>query len=398
MNINALPVSGGYLNYQLEGPEHRPLIVFSNSLGTDARIWSSLVELLSNQYRFLRYDMRGHGLSSCEGGAGLETHVSDLIHLLDELSESQVYLCGLSVGGMVAQCVADRRPDLVKGLILCATAPHIGTPEMWNKRIESVRGHGLGAICDAVLERWFSAEYQSQNPARHAIWKNMLAQTPVEGYINTCMAIRDADNTNICRRLSLPTLCVAGDKDGATPPELVKSMADLIPGAKYEVIPCSGHLPCIEQPAALATMIDQFIVSQGKHECRFERGMSVRRSVLGSVHVDRAEASKTTFDEPFQTLITESAWGSVWSRPGLSKRDRSLITIAMMAVLGHEDELAMHIRATINTGATMLEVREVLLQVAIYGGAPACNNAMRIAKKVYAELGEAAPTNKEDAI
>jgi len=123
--------------------------------------------------------------------------------------------------------------------------------------------------------------------------------------------------------------------------------------------------------------------------------MSVRRSVLGSAHVDRAEANKTSFDEPFQTFITESAWGSVWSRPGLSKRDRSLITIAMMAVLGHEDELAMHIRATANTGATMFEVREVLLQVAIYGGAPASNNAMKIAKQEYAKMAEVAAIKQE---
>lgn len=395
MNINALPVRGGYLNYQLEGSEYRPLVVFSNSLGTDARIWSSVVELLSNQYRFLRYDMRGHGLSTCEGGTSLQEHVDDLIHLLDELSVSQAYLCGLSFGGMVVQGVASRRPDLVKGLILCATAPRIGTPEMWNQRIDEVSKQGIASIQDAVLERWFSYDYPLHNPAQFAIWKNMLSHTPTEGYINTCAALRDADNSEICSRLSLLTLCIAGDQDGATPPSVVESMAQLIPDARYELIPGSGHLPCIEQPAALATLVDRFIASHGKHECRFERGMSVRRSVLGSAHVDRAEANKTSFDEPFQTFITESAWGSVWSRPGLSKRDRSLITIAMMAVLGHEDELAMHIRATANTGATMFEVREVLLQVAIYGGAPASNNAMKIAKQEYAKMAEVAAIKQE---
>lgn len=386
--MKALPVRGGYLNYELEGSEHKPLIVFANSLGTDARIWSSVVELLSNQYRFLRYDMRGHGLSTCEGGRDLAEHVDDLIHLLDELNESQVMLCGLSVGGMVAQVVADRRPDLIKALILCATAPQIGTPEMWEDRIQTVETHGVAAIKDAVLARWFSADYGRFSPAQLSLWSNMLEHTPVEGYVNTCRAIRDADNHAVCGRLRVPTLCIAGDKDGATPPALVESMAALIPGAQYEVIPGAGHLPCIEQPAALATVIDRFIASQGKHACRFERGMSVRRSVLGSVHVDRAEANKTNFDEPFQRFITESAWGAVWSRPGLSKRDRSLITIAMMAVLGHEEELAMHIRATANTGATMLEVREVLLQVAVYGGAPASNIAMRIAKREYARMAE----------
>jgi 3-oxoadipate enol-lactonase/4-carboxymuconolactone decarboxylase len=393
--MKALPVSGGYLYYELEGSEHKPLIVFCNSLGTDARIWSSLIELLSNHYRFLRYDMRGHGLSTCLGGGDLGEHVDDLTLLLTELNVSQVFLCGLSVGGMVAQIVTDRRPDLIKGLILCATAPQIGSPDIWNDRIRSVQERGVSSIKDAVLSRWFSAEYKQLNPSEFSLWGNMLERTPAEGYVNICRAIRDADNQGVCSRLKVPTLCIAGERDGATPPELVKAMADLIPEAQYEVISGSGHLPCIEQPAALATLIDQFIVSQGKHACRFERGMSVRRSVLGSVHVDRAEAAKTAFDEPFQTFITESAWGSVWSRSGLSKRDRSLITIAMMAVLGHEEELAMHIRATANTGASMIEVREVLLQVAIYGGAPASNKAMRIAKREYARMAQDQNNNED---
>lgn len=388
MEINALPVTKGYINYRLDGADHLPLIVFSNSLGTDARIWSAVTSLLGNQYRFLLYDQRGHGLSTCQGGDRMEDHVNDLIQLLDGLGLQQVYICGLSVGGMIAQGVAGKRPDLVKALILCATAHRIGTPDMWNQRIKAISSNGMETVCDSVLERWFTPRFRWQHPAEFSLWKSMLTRTPLQGYISTCAAIRDADNTEICRALAVPTLCVAGDSDGATPPELVRALADLIPGAQFESIADSGHLPCIEQPAALASLIDKFISSHGKDKCRFERGMHVRRSVLGEVHVDRAEANKTPFDEPFQTFITESAWGSVWSRPGLSKRDRSLLTIAMMAVLGHEDELAMHIRATANTGATMVEVREVLLQVAIYGGAPASNTAMRVAKKVYEEMAQ----------
>lgn len=119
---------------------------------------------------------------------------------------------------------------------------------------------------------------------------------------------------------------------------------------------------------------------------RFEIGMSVRRSVLGDEHVDRAERNKTEFDADFQRLITEGAWGSVWSRPGLTRRERSMLTIALLAALGHEEELAMHIRATGNTGASMDDVKEVLLHVAVYAGVPAANTAIRIAKAVYEEL------------
>ena len=119
---------------------------------------------------------------------------------------------------------------------------------------------------------------------------------------------------------------------------------------------------------------------------RYEKGMETRRSVLGNAHVDRAEANKTPFDEDFQKLITEAAWGSVWTREGLTKRERSLVTIAFLAALGHHDELAMHIRATQNTGATIDDVKEVLLMVAIYGGVPAANAAIAVAKRTYAEM------------
>ena len=119
---------------------------------------------------------------------------------------------------------------------------------------------------------------------------------------------------------------------------------------------------------------------------RFEQGMKTRRSVLGDAHVDRAEKMKTAFDEPFQTLITESAWGHVWSRPGLTKRERSLITIALLAALGHHDEVAMHTRATANTGATPEDLMEVMLHVAIYAGVPAANHNIKIIKDVLEKM------------
>jgi len=122
---------------------------------------------------------------------------------------------------------------------------------------------------------------------------------------------------------------------------------------------------------------------------RHRQGMATRRSVLGDAHVDRAEAAKTEFDLPFQELITEAAWGHVWSRPELTKRERSLITIALLAALGQDDEVAMHVRATANTGATREDIREALLHVAIYAGVPAANHAIKIAKKTFDEMDAA---------
>jgi len=121
---------------------------------------------------------------------------------------------------------------------------------------------------------------------------------------------------------------------------------------------------------------------------KFEQGMKVRRAILGDAHVERAEANKTPFDADFQHFITETAWGTVWSRPGLERRTRQLITIAILAALGNEHELALHTRATRNTGVTPDEVKEVLMQVAVYAGVPAANTAFAVAKKVFAELGQ----------
>ncbi|OWV61261.1 4-carboxymuconolactone decarboxylase [Rhizobium leguminosarum bv. trifolii] len=119
---------------------------------------------------------------------------------------------------------------------------------------------------------------------------------------------------------------------------------------------------------------------------RYRQGMATRRAVLGDAHVDRAAAAATEFDRPFQELITEAAWGHVWSRPGLSKRERSIVTIALLAALGQDDEVAMHVRATANTGATREDVCEALLHVAIYAGVPAANHAIKIAKQVFEQM------------
>ena len=122
---------------------------------------------------------------------------------------------------------------------------------------------------------------------------------------------------------------------------------------------------------------------------RLERGMAVRRSVLGDAHVDAAEAGKTPFDEPFQRLITETAWGSVWSRPHWSKRERSMVTIALLAALGHYEEVAMHVRATVNTGATREDIQEAMLHVAVYAGVPAANHAIKIVKQTFEDMDSA---------
>lgn len=261
--MRAVTVNGVTLNVRVEGREDGPALVFANSLGTDLRVWEPLLPHLPPGLRLIRYDKRGHGLSDCpEGGWSIETLADDLAALLEALGVRQAVVCGLSVGGMIAQALAGARPEWVRGLILADTAARIGPPGMWDRRIATVEADGMAAIADAVLGRWFTARFRDADPAL-ALWRNLLLRTPAAGYAATCAAIRDADLTGTTRGLRLPALVVVGAEDGATPPELVRGTAALIPGSRFAEIAGAGHLPPVEQPAALGRLIGDFLRETG---------------------------------------------------------------------------------------------------------------------------------------
>ena len=260
MDFRAL--NGVVLHVEDLGPVDRPALVFANSLGTDFRIWDDVVARLIEQFRIVLYDKRGHGLSeSGDSPYSIDDHVADLAALLDELAIEKAIVCGLSVGGLIAQGLYAARPELVSGLILCDTAHRIGTPEAWAERMAAIEKGGIASIADAILERWFSKALREGDPVALAGWRAMLTRTPQEGYLGTCAAIRDADFTEQAKKIAVPTLCVVGAEDGATPPELMRQTADLIPGAGYEIIEGAGHLPCIEQPEKTAALIADFLRS-----------------------------------------------------------------------------------------------------------------------------------------
>lgn len=258
--VQFVPVNGVSLHHQIiGGPGNKPVIVFINSLGTDFRIWRDVIVRLAGSYPLLTYDKRGHGLSDVgQAPYTIEYHVDDLIGLLEHLKVSNAVICGLSVGGLIAQGLYARRPDLVKALVLCDTAHKIGTAEMWAVRISAIEEGGLDGIVDGVMERWFTPAFRNSDPAFSG-YRNMMLRQPVEGYTGTCAAIRDADFTDAAGRIAVPTLCVVGDQDGATPPDLVLSLAKLVPDARYEVIKDAGHIPCVEQPEMLTTIIEAFL-------------------------------------------------------------------------------------------------------------------------------------------
>ena len=384
--------NGIAIHHRVEGRAGAPRLVFLNSLGSDLRIWDETVARLRDRFEILTLDKRGHGLSETGGEPiSIPLLAADVIAVLDALGWTRVSLVGLSIGGLIAQHLAIHHPERVDRLVLLDTAARIGSVESWNARIAAVRGEGLPGLSDAVLRGWVSERLPSEQPAAFAGWRRMFEATPAEGYIGACEALREADYTDQVAAIRAPTLALAGDADRATTPDIVRATAERIPGARFEIIAGAGHLPCLEKVADLAALIAGHVVgAQSADTSRFDAGMNVRRAVLGEAHVARATAAITPFDAAFQRFITEGAWGSIWSRDHFTRRERSIVTIALLAALGQDDEVAMHVRATANTGASPEDIAEALLHVAVYAGVPAANHAIKIAKKTFAERENAA--------
>ncbi|WP_120279120.1 3-oxoadipate enol-lactonase [Rhizobium sp. AG855] len=249
------------MHYELIGEaKSKNLIVFSNGLGTDFRIWLPLFDELGEDVSVLLYDSRGHGLSGgADAAFGMDELVTDLAALCDELGIRKATFCGLSVGGLVCQGLWKARPDLFRKLVLCDTAPQIGSPAIWGERIAGIEKGGLESAADNAMARWFTPGFHEDRADELAGYRLMMTRQSVAGYLSTCAALRDTDFSEILPTITVPTLAIVGDQDGSTPPETVKKGAELIPGARFEIIEDCAHLPCIEQPEALAELIQGFM-------------------------------------------------------------------------------------------------------------------------------------------
>lgn len=248
------------LHYQvISAPEDKPTLVFSNSLATDFRIWRDCIVQLVGECSMVMYDKRGHGLSDIGTTPyKLDDHVNDLAALLDHLGISEAVICGLSVGGLIAQGLNFLRPDLVRAMILCDTGAKIGNDDMWNERMQIVREQGMEGLLEANMQRWFTPDFHENRADELAGISNMFLRMPVEGVIATMTALRDADLRAAAPQTKVPTICIVGDQDGSTPPSLVLELAKLIPEARYEVIRGAGHIPCVEQPEVLVEIFRAF--------------------------------------------------------------------------------------------------------------------------------------------
>ena len=257
-------VAGTALHASMTGGAHLPVVAFANSLGADFRIWDEVAALLSQDFRLVFYDKRGHGLSDIGSEpVTIERHADDLEAVLAHFGVGRLALVGLSIGGLIAQRFAVRAPGRLAALVLCDTAAKIGNTENWNARIAAVRSGGLGSIADAVLETWFTPAYRVGSPQALQGWRNMLSRQPAPGYIASCAAIRDCDLSADAGKITAPALVVCGEHDRSTPPDLVRATAALIPGAKFALLVEASHIPCIEQPQALARLIQTHLKEAG---------------------------------------------------------------------------------------------------------------------------------------
>ncbi|TWC30537.1 3-oxoadipate enol-lactonase [Pseudomonas sp. SJZ079] len=242
-------LADGPLHYQLDGPAAAPVLVLSNSLGTDLHMWDAQIPAFTEQFRVLRYDTRGHGQSLIsEGFYSIEQNARDVLTLLDALDIAKVHFCGLSMGGLIGQWLAINAGERLDKLVLCNTAAKIASPEVWNPRIDSVLRDGqvaMLALRDASIVRWFTAEFAANQPAKVEAVVAMLAQTSSRGYAANCAAVRDADFREQLGAIQAPTLIVCGSADPVTTPADGQFMAARIGNSKLIELH-AAHLSNVE--------------------------------------------------------------------------------------------------------------------------------------------------------
>jgi 3-oxoadipate enol-lactonase / 4-carboxymuconolactone decarboxylase len=371
------------LFYRLEGEAGKPLLVLSHSIGTDLGMWEPQIADLLPHFQILRYDTRGHGASDApKGDYSVELLGKDLLRLCDTLGIAKFALCGLSMGGAIGLWIAAHAAERLTALVLANTSPQFGPAANWDTRIRRVQEGGMAAIVEMATGRFFSAETLARgNPYAHSI-RSVLLGTDPGGYVGCCTALRDVNHTPLLRQIRVPTLVIVGDRDVSTPwSGHGEILARDISGAQVLHLP-AAHLSNVERPRSFSLALLDFLKPEGEPASDpTEAGFRTRRAVLGDAHVDRAIASTTALTRDFQAMITRYAWGTIWARPGLDHRTRRLLVLAMTAALGRWEEFNLHLRAGLAHELEPCDVKELLLQVAIYAGVPASNTAFHMAQE-----------------
>jgi len=255
------------VHYDFAGPGGAPVIAIGNSLGTSFHMWDDNIAALSERYRVLRHDMRGHGLTSASADparTSIDILTDDLVGLLDVLGINRVRYVGLSIGGMIGQHFAATHPDRVEAVVLCATGNQLGSPEVWNTRIATVEAGGLEAIADATMQRWFTQQTRSDRADTVAGIHTMLTRTSQSGYLGGSAAVRDGDLRADNTRITAPTLIISGTDDAAAPPAAGEAMHAAIAGSQLVVLENAAHILNMEHPARVDELILGFFADPAR--------------------------------------------------------------------------------------------------------------------------------------
>jgi 3-oxoadipate enol-lactonase/4-carboxymuconolactone decarboxylase len=365
---------GGRIYYRLEGSPQKPLLVLVHALGTDHGLWDPQMPTLTRYFQVLRLDLRGHGASDTPASEYTMEQLAD--DVLATVPRERFSYCGISIGGMIGLWLGAHHASRVERLVLANTSPRVPDPSLFETRRNTALTEGLATIEPAAMQRYFSS---AANPFAETIRSTLLSTDPT-GYAGCCAAIRDMDFRALVHGIAVPTLVIGGDDDVSLPwTGHGDVLASEIPGARAAKI-SGAHLSNLERPSTFTNALLEFLLPPLPAD-RLEPGFAVRRAVLGAAHVDRAVANTTDFTRDFQDLITRYAWGSIWTRPGLDPRTRRLLVLAMTAALGCWEEFRLHVRTGFAAELESADLKEVLLQVAVYAGVPAANSAFHIARE-----------------
>ncbi|OQR63881.1 4-carboxymuconolactone decarboxylase [Streptomyces maremycinicus] len=427
------------LQYRFDGPEDAPVLILGPSLGTTWHMWDRQVPELAQQWRIFRYDLPGHGGAPAYPVGSVSDLAGRLLATLDGLGVQRFGYAGCAFGGAVGVELALRHPERVASLALIAASPRFGTADEFRQRGVIVRTNGLDPIARSSPDRWFTSGFAAAQPAITEWAVQMVRTTDPGCYIAACEALAAFDVRAEIGLVGVPTLVLVGSDDQVTGPAEARTLVAGIPDARLAVVPGASHLVPVEQPAAVTDLLVRHFSTawQPAHDSGtgqtavpgipvravvtvpqqppqpvaiaeiapapvlepvqvmgrpdpYDAGLKVRREVLGDAHVDRALSQADDFSGDFQEFITRYAWGEIWDRPGLDRRSRSCVTLTALVAGGHLDELAFHIRAALRNGLTPDEIKEVLLQAAVYCGVPAANSAFKVAQQVIRE--ETTPT------
>lgn len=257
-------LADGELHYQIDGPQDAPVLVLSNSLGTDLHMWDAQIPAFSQHFRVVRFDTRGHGRSLVTPGPySIEQLGRDVLALLDALHIERAHFCGLSMGGLIGQWLGINAGERLGKLVVCNTAAKIGEPSVWNPRIETVLRDGAAAMValrDASIARWFTADFAQAHPEQAGKITDMLAATSPQGYAANCAAVRDADLREQLGAIKVPTLVISGSEDAVTPPSGGHFIQARVAGAEYAEF-YAAHLSNVQAGAAFSERVLQFLLA-----------------------------------------------------------------------------------------------------------------------------------------